>query len=85
MGTVANNEEKTVGYIERAGQSIRVVEESAMETAYGRRGGGLYPLVLLLVATIALLAVLLVDMALLGLVGVVSLVLLALWVGGSGR
>ena len=85
MGTVSQGEDKTVGYIERAGQTIRVVEESAMQTAYGRRGGGLYPLVLLLVAAAALLVAGASALVPVGLAGLLSLLLLALWVGGSGR
>lgn len=77
MGTVSQGEDKTVGYIERAGQTIRVVEESAMETAYGRRGGGLYPLALLLAA----FALILIEPV----AALAPLLLLALWVGGSGR
>ena len=78
MGTVPGNEDRTVGYIERAGQGIRVVEEATSETMYGRRGGGLYPLVLLLLCA---------GLVLLGypLASLAPLLLLALWVGGSGR
>lgn len=78
MGTVADGSDRTVGYIERAGQSIRVVEESAMETAYGRRGGGLYPLALI----VAIVAFILVGYPY---VAMVPVILLALWIGGSGR
>jgi hypothetical protein len=64
------------------GGGYRLVVERTADTAYGRRGGSLYPVVLVLVTAVALAATgALVPAG----VGVISLLLLAIWVGGSGR
>lgn len=82
MGTTAPEKSAPVGYITRATGAISEVYEQASETTYGRRGGSLYPVILLAVIAIAL--VLTAGPALLLGVGLVAILLMGIWVGGGG-
>jgi len=75
MGTTAGEPDEVVGITQRLGKITRLVDDRASHTAYGTRGGSLWPLSLVLVAGVALLSKIPV-------VGVVALLLLAIWIGG---
>lgn len=82
MGTTPIEKEGPVGYIDRATGVISEVYEKTSDTTYGRRGGSLYPVVLLAVAAIVLVLAG-GDVPLVG-VGLLSILLLGIWVGGGG-
>lgn len=82
MGTTPAEKQGPVGYIDRATGIISEVYEKTSDTTYGRRGGSLYPVVLLAVTALAL-ASSAGDIALVG-VGLLSILLLGIWVGGGG-
>ena len=77
MGTTANQQPETVGYVQRAGNTVRLITEESAEVAYGHRGP-IYPLVLLIIAQVLILTEYPVAAS-------IPLVLLAIWVGGHGR
>jgi hypothetical protein len=75
MGTKALEPETGEGVIKRVGARVSILREDTSEVAYGRKGGSLYPLVLIaLTGSSTLLHA--------EVVSLVSLVLLAVWVGG---
>ena len=76
MGTTEVKPETGVGYIQRAGHQASILREATSETAYGRRGGSLYPLALIALTGATMLTQVEV-------VALVALVLLAVWVGGK--
>ena len=75
MGT-ATEQETGIGYIQRAGKQASILREDVSDTAYGRRGGSLYPLLLLLAAGALVLTALPV-------VALLPLLLLAIYIGGK--
>jgi hypothetical protein len=81
MGTSPVEKEGPVGYIDRASGAISEVYEKTVEVTYGKRGGSLYPVVLLAVIAAGLV----IGGAISTLVGVGCTLLLAIWVGGGGR
>lgn len=76
MGTKAVEQETGVGVIKRMGMRASIVREETSEVAYGRRGGSLYPLLLIVLAGASSLT----DVEV---VAFVALALLAVWVGGK--
>lgn len=85
MGTTAEKPETPAGVIQRVGHRVAILRQDTSDAVYGRRGGSLYPLVLLLVAASALLVAGASALVPVGVAGLLALLLLALWVGGSGR
>lgn len=87
MGTAPAEEETPVGSWKRVGKKAGAIYEATAETTYGRRGGSLYPIVLLAVITASLLgagASSPPDAWLVVMVGILATVLLGIWVGGGG-
>jgi hypothetical protein len=82
MGTTEGEQPEYRGIIAKAGHQYDIITTVVAETAYGRRGGSLYPIVLLAVTAMAL--VLTAGATLLVGVGLLSSLLLALWVGSGG-
>lgn len=83
MGTTAEEQPEYRGVIASAGHQFDIITTAAAETTYGRRGGSLYPIVLLTVLAVAL--VLSGGSALSLGVGLVATLLLGIWVGGGGH
>jgi hypothetical protein len=83
MGTTAEEQPEYRGVIAKAGHQFEIITTGAADTAYGRRGGSLYPIVLLAVLTVAL-ALSAGPVLLLG-VGLLAILLLGIWVGGGGH
>jgi len=82
MGTTAEEQPEYRGIIAKAGHQYDIITTVVAETTYGRRGGSLYPILLLTVAAIAIVLTA-GDVALVG-VGLLSILLLGIWVGGGG-
>lgn len=84
MGTTADEPETPVGFIQKVGHRANIIHDLTAETTYGRRGGRIYPLVLLALILLALVVTGSSQPIPLA-VGVLCLVLLGIWLGGSAR
>lgn len=76
MGTTEAEPETPAGYIQRVGHTATILREVTSDTAYGRRGGSLYPLVLLFIAA-------LVTLTTYPMAALLPLILMGVWVGGQ--
>lgn len=82
MGTTAEEGPEYRGIIAKAEQQYDIITGLVSEMTYGRRGGSLWPILLLTVAAAALVLSG-GDITLVG-VGLLSILLLGIWVGGIG-
>ena len=76
MGTTDLQPETGIGVIKRVGHSASILRDGASDVAYGRRGGSLWPLLLVVLAGSS--SLLDVEVVML-----ISLTLLAIWIGGK--
>ena len=83
MGTTAEEQPEYRGVVAKADHAFEIISTRTADTAYGRRGGSLYPILLLTVLAVSL-ALSAGSAISLG-VGLVAILLLGIWVGGGGH